>query len=60
MAFRLLCRSIGRTDFPGGNYEQLRNSIIERLFRLPDDTEVYAGHDQSTTIFDEKRFNMFL
>ena len=56
----LFCRSIGRTDLPGGNYEQLRTNIIERLFRLPDDTEVYPGHDQSTTIFDEKRFNMFL
>lgn len=56
----LFCRSIGRTDLPGGNYEQLRTSIIERLFRLPDDTEVYPGHDQSTTIFDEKKYNMYL
>ena len=56
----LFCRSIGRTDFPGGNYEQLRTNIIERLFRLPDDTEVYSGHGESTTIFDERRFNMFL
>ena len=56
----LFCRSIGRTDLPGGNYEQLRTNIIERLFRLPEDTEVYPGHDQSTTIFDEQRFNMFL
>ena len=56
----LFCRSIGRTDFPGGSYEQLRTNIIERLFRLPDDTEVYSGHGESTTIFDEQRFNMFL
>ena len=56
----LFCRSIGRTDFAGGNYETLRNSIKERLFRLPDDTEVYSGHGESTTIFDEKRYNMFL
>ena len=56
----LFCRSIGRTDFPGGSYEQLRASIKERLFRLPDDTEVYCGHGESTTIFDEQRFNMFL
>lgn len=56
----LFCRSIGRTDLPGGNYEQLRTNIIERLFRLPDDTEVYSGHGESTTIFDERRFNMFL
>lgn len=56
----LFCRSIGRTDFPGGNYEQLRESIRERLFHLPDDTEVYSGHGESTTIFDEQRYNMFI
>lgn len=56
----LFCRSIGRTDLAGGNYETLRNSIKERLFRLPDDTEVYSGHGESTTIFDEQRYNMFL
>ena len=56
----LFCRSIGRTDLPGGNYEQLRTNIIERLFHLPDDTEVYSGHGESTTIFDERRFNMVL
>lgn len=56
----LFCRSIGRTDFPGGSYETLRQSIKERLFRLPDDTEVYSGHGESTTIFDEQRYNMFL
>ena len=56
----LFCRSIGRTDLPGGNYEQLRANIIERLFHLPDDTEVFSGHGESTTIFDERRYNMFL
>lgn len=56
----LFCRSIGRTDFPGGSYETLRNSIKERLFHLPDDTEVLSGHGESTTIFDERKYNMFL
>ena len=56
----LFCRSIGRTDFPGGNYEQLRTNIIERLFHLPNDTEVYSGHGEITTIFDERKYNMFL
>ena len=56
----LFCRSIGRTDFPGGSYETLRNSIKERLFHLPDDTEVFSGHGESTSIFDEKRYHMFL
>ena len=56
----LFSRSIGRTDFPGGNYATLRQSIKERLFHLPDDTEVFSGHGESTTIFDEQRYNMFL
>ena len=56
----LFCRSIGRTDMPGGNYETLRQSIKERLFRLPDDTEVFSGHGEPTTIFDEQRYNMYL
>ncbi|MBR0176686.1 MAG: MBL fold metallo-hydrolase [Bacteroidales bacterium] len=56
----LFCRSIGRTDLSGGNYETLRTSIKERLFRLPDDTTVFPGHGESTTIFDEQRYNMFL
>ena len=56
----LFCRSIGRTDLDGGNYEQLRESIRERLFHLPDDTTVFPGHGESTTIFDEQRYNMFL
>ena len=56
----LFNRSIGRTDFPGGSYAILRQSIKERLFHLPDDTEVFSGHGESTTIFDEQRYNMFL
>lgn len=56
----LFCRSIGRTDLPGGNFGTLITSIKERLFHLPDDTTVYSGHGESTTIFDEQRFNMFL
>ena len=56
----LFCRSIGRTDLAGGNYETLRKSIKERLFRLPDDTTVFPGHGESTTIFDEQRYNMFI
>ena len=56
----LFNRSIGRTDLQGGNYETLRTSIRERLFRLPDDTTVFPGHGESTTIFDEQRYNMFI
>lgn len=56
----LFSRSIGRTDLAGGNYETLRKSIKERLFHLPNDTTVFPGHGESTTIFDEQRYNMFL
>ena len=56
----LFCRSIGRTDFAGGSFETLIKSIKERLFHLPDDTTVYPGHGESTSIFDEQRYNMYL
>lgn len=51
---------IGRTDFPGGSYEQLMKSIHEKLMVLPDETIVYPGHGPSTTIGDERRGNPFL
>lgn len=56
----LFCRSIGRTDLPGGNFDELRESIRSRLFTLPDDTEVYCGHGESTTIGEEKDFNPYV
>jgi hydroxyacylglutathione hydrolase len=52
--------SIGRTDFPGGNYDILIKSIREEIFTLPDDTMVYPGHGPSTVVGDEKRNNPFL
>jgi hydroxyacylglutathione hydrolase len=52
--------SIGRTDFPGGSFSQLRKSIFDKLFTLPDDTVVYPGHGLTTTIGIEKRENPFL
>lgn len=56
----LFYTSIGRTDLPGGNHQQLLNSIRENLFVLPDSVEVYPGHGQSTTIGFEKQNNPFL
>lgn len=56
----LFKNSIGRTDLPGGNFEQLISSIKTKLLPLPDDTVVYSGHGESTTIKDEKRYNMYL
>ena len=56
----LFCRSIGRTDFPGGSFETLRESIRTRLFTLPDNTEVFCGHGESTSIGEEKDFNPYV
>ncbi|MFH1003618.1 MAG: MBL fold metallo-hydrolase [Chloroflexota bacterium] len=51
---------IGRTDLPGGNYQQLMDSIHTKLMVLPDDTVVYPGHGPQTTIGAERRANPFL
>jgi glyoxylase-like metal-dependent hydrolase (beta-lactamase superfamily II) len=55
----LFSGSIGRTDLPGGDYNTLISSIQNKLFSLPDETIVYNGHMQSTTIGSEKKFNPF-
>lgn len=52
--------SIGRTDFPGGDYDTLIRSIREKLWLLPDDTVVYPGHGELTTIGLEKNYNPFV
>ena len=51
--------SIGRTDLPGGNYDQLIESIKKQLFTLPPYTIVYPGHGDSTTIMREMKGNPF-
>ena len=56
----LFAGSIGRTDFPGGDYDTLISSIKTKLFPLGDDVVVYSGHGPATTIGREKRFNPFL
>ena len=56
----LFYRSIGRTDFSGGNFNDLATSIRTRLFTLPDDTTAYPGHGPHTTIGDEKRSNPYV
>ncbi len=55
----LFCGSVGRTDFPGGSSAEIVRSL-HKLWILPDDTEVYPGHDTSTTIGYEKRYNPFV
>jgi glyoxylase-like metal-dependent hydrolase (beta-lactamase superfamily II) len=52
--------SVGRSDFPGGNTEDLIRSIKDKLFTLPDDTRVLPGHSEETTIGYEKRYNPFV
>ena len=56
----LFQRSIGRSDLPGGNHQALLNSIRQKLFVLPDETSVYSGHGDPTTIGEEKLYNPFL
>ncbi len=55
----LFAESVGRTDFPTGSMGTLVRSIREKLFVLPDETKVYPGHGESTTIGHEKKYNAF-
>lgn len=55
----LFAGSIGRSDLPGGDHEQLLESIKENLFVLPSETVVYSGHGEDTTIGNEIRTNPF-
>jgi hydroxyacylglutathione hydrolase len=52
--------SLGRTDLPGGNTEQLMNSITEKIYLLPDETKIYPGHGPETTLGTEKKRNPYL
>lgn len=51
--------SVGRTDFPTGSMSTLVRSVKEKLFTLPEETVVYPGHGDSTTIGHEKKYNPF-
>lgn len=56
----LFAGSIGRTDFPGGSFQEIMNSIKTKLMILPDDFKVYPGHESFSTIGKEKKYNPFL
>lgn len=56
----LFAQGIGRTDLPGGSYEELMRSIQEGLMTLPDETVVYSGHGPETTIGRERVMNPWL
>ncbi|MGL6094258.1 MAG: MBL fold metallo-hydrolase [Fimbriiglobus sp.] len=56
----LFAGSVGRTDFPGGSFEQLKAGIHGKLWPLPDAATVLPGHGPTTTIGEEKRTNPFV
>lgn len=56
----LFAGSIGRTDFPGGDYNTIIESIKEKLLVYPDDYQVLPGHGPATTILKERKTNPFL
>lgn len=53
-------RSIGRTDLPGGDYDTLATSIRTKMYLLPEETVIYSGHGDTTTVGEEKRENPFV
>lgn len=56
----LFRESIGRTDLPGGNHQELIDNIKTKLYTLPEETEVFPGHGPTTTIGHEKVYNPFV
>lgn len=56
----LFAGSVGRTDFPGSDFDTLAQSIRQKLYTLPDATAVYPGHGPATTIGREKASNPFV
>lgn len=56
----LFCESVGRTDFPGGSMSTIVNSIKTKLMVLPEDTRVFPGHNEPTTIDNERMYNPYL
>ncbi len=56
----LFAGSIGRTDLPGGNHQQLISNIREKILPLPDQTRVFPGHGPMTSVAEEKLYNPFL
>lgn len=56
----LFCTSVGRSDLPGGSESQLIRSIREKLMTMPDRTTVYPGHNDVTTIENERMYNPYL
>jgi glyoxylase-like metal-dependent hydrolase (beta-lactamase superfamily II) len=53
-------RSIGRTDFPGGDLDVLKRSVKEHIFTLPPATRLLSGHGPETSVADEQNHNPFV
>lgn len=56
----VFCGSVGRTDLPGGSFQELLRSIKEKILTLPDETRLYPGHGPVTTVGRERVSNPFL
>ena len=56
----LFCMSVGRTDFPKGSMSAIVRSIKEKLMVLPERTTVYPGHNDVTTIENERMYNPYI
>ena len=56
----LFAGGIGRSDLPGGSYQDLQKSIKEKLLVLSDDKIIYPGHGPDSTIGEERRTNLYL
>lgn len=52
--------SVGRCDLPGGNFDQIVESIEQKIFTLPEETIIYSGHGRSSTVGWEKEHNRFM
>jgi glyoxylase-like metal-dependent hydrolase (beta-lactamase superfamily II) len=52
--------SIGRTDLPGGNFEQLEHAIRQQIYTLPGDTVIFPGHGPKTTVANERAYNPYV
>jgi glyoxylase-like metal-dependent hydrolase (beta-lactamase superfamily II) len=52
-------RSVGRTDFPGGSSDDLKRSVLEKIFTLPGETMLYSGHGLESTVDSERTHNPF-
>lgn len=52
--------SVGRTDLPGGSFEMLKNSILKKVYTLPEVTELHPGHGPMTLVSYEKKHNPYV